>query len=37
MAKIETPRPVRGTQDMLGDTADRFVHVVTSFERVRRL
>lgn len=37
MAKIETPRPVRGTQDMLGDTADRFVHVVETFERVRRL
>jgi histidyl-tRNA synthetase len=37
MAKIETPRPVRGTQDMLGDTADRFATVVESFERVRRL
>lgn len=37
MAKIETPRPVRGTQDMLGDMADRFVHVVNSFERVRKL
>lgn len=37
MAKIETPRPVRGTQDMLGDGADRFVHVVETFERVRRL
>jgi histidyl-tRNA synthetase len=37
MAKIETPRPVRGTQDMLGETADRFVHVVETFERVRRL
>ncbi len=37
MAKIETPRPVRGTQDMLGDTADRFAHVVETFERVRRL
>ena len=37
MAKIETPRPIRGTQDMLGDTADRFTHVVETFERVRRL
>ncbi len=37
MAKIETPRPVRGTQDMLGETADRFAHVVATFERVRRL
>jgi histidyl-tRNA synthetase len=37
MAKIETPRPVRGTQDMLGETADRFHHVVTMFDRVRRL
>ena len=37
MAKIETPRPIRGTQDMLGEVADRFVHVVESFERVRRL
>jgi histidyl-tRNA synthetase len=37
MAKIETPRPVRGTQDMLGEAADRFVHVVETFERVRRL
>jgi histidyl-tRNA synthetase len=37
MAKGNTPRPIRGTQDMLGDTADRFVHVVETFERVRRL
>lgn len=37
MAKIETPRPIRGTQDMLGDMADRFIHVVEAFERVRRL
>jgi len=37
MAKIETPRPVRGTQDMLGETADRFTHVVETFELVRRL
>ena len=35
--KIPTPQPVRGTQDMLGDFADRFAHVVETFERVRRL
>ncbi len=37
MAKIETPRPIRGTQSMLGDEADRFHHVVETFDRVRRL
>jgi histidyl-tRNA synthetase len=37
MAKIETPKPIRGTQDMLGETADRFQHVVEVFDRVRRL
>ncbi len=37
MAKIQTPRPIRGTQDMLGETADRFAHVVETFERVRKL
>lgn len=40
-ARIETPRPIRGTQDMLGGTpdslADRFAYVVETFERVRRL
>ncbi|MBN8843824.1 MAG: histidine--tRNA ligase [Sphingomonadales bacterium] len=36
-AKIATPQPVRGTQDMLGDFADRFSYVVDAFERVRRL
>ncbi|HEX7873568.1 MAG TPA: histidine--tRNA ligase [Sphingobium sp.] len=35
--RIETPRPIRGTQDMLGDMADRFAHVVDTFDRVRRL
>lgn len=35
--RIETPRPIRGTQDMLGETADRFAHVVDTFDRVRRL
>jgi len=37
MSRIETPRPVRGTQDMLGEQARRFGHVVETFERVRRL
>jgi histidyl-tRNA synthetase len=37
MAKIETPRPIRGTQDMLGEQAARFNHVVETFERVRKL
>jgi histidyl-tRNA synthetase len=37
MAKGNTPQPVRGTQDMLGESADRFTHVVETFERVRRL
>ena len=36
-ARIPTPQAVRGTQDMLGDFADRFAHVVETFERVRRL
>ena len=37
MAKIETPRPIRGTQSMIGEDADRFHHVVQTFDRVRRL
>src|SRR5215475_16064158 len=37
MAKIETPKPIRGTQDMLGESEERFSHVVATFERVRRL
>ncbi len=37
MARSDTPHPVRGTQDMIGDTADRFQHVVDTFDRVRRL
>ena len=37
MAQIQTPQPVRGTQSMLGDEADRFHAVVTAFDRVRRL
>src|SRR3546814_27338 len=37
MARIETPKPVRGTQDMIGETAARFERVVSVFDRVRRL
>jgi histidyl-tRNA synthetase len=37
MPKPEIPRSVRGTQDMLGETADRFARVVETFDRVRRL
>jgi histidyl-tRNA synthetase len=37
MSKIETPRPIRGTQDMLGEQALRFGHVVDTFDRIRRL
>lgn len=35
--RIPTPQAIRGTQDMLGDFAERFTHVVETFERVRRL
>ncbi|MBK5265338.1 MAG: histidine--tRNA ligase [Alphaproteobacteria bacterium] len=37
MARIETPRPIRGTQDMIGETQARFAHVIAAFDRVRRL
>lgn len=37
MAKIQTPQPVRGTQDIFGEDQERFQHVVGTFERVRRL
>lgn len=37
MSKVQTPQPVRGTQDMVGETEERFAHVVATFERVRRL
>ncbi len=37
MARVETPRPIRGTQSMFGEAADRFHHVVQAFDRVRRL
>ena len=37
MSKAQTPHAVRGTQDMIGETAERFGHVVATFDRVRRL
>jgi histidyl-tRNA synthetase len=37
MARIETPRPIRGTQDIFGEDQRRFGRVVDAFERVRRL
>lgn len=37
MARIETPKPIRGTQDMIGETAARFERVVAVFDHVRRL
>ncbi|MCW3797637.1 histidine--tRNA ligase [Sphingomonas sp. BN140010] len=37
MAQINIPQPVRGTQSLLGDEAERFHAVVSAFERVRRL
>jgi histidyl-tRNA synthetase len=37
MAKIETPKAVRGTQDIIGENAARFQTVVAAFDRVRRL
>ena len=37
MARIETPRRVRGTQDIFGEEQRRFAHVLDTFERVRRL
>jgi len=37
MSRIETPRPVRGTQDIFGAEAEAFAHVVEVFERVRKL
>ena len=32
-----TPHAIRGTQDMLGEEAERFHYVVDTFDRVRRL
>lgn len=37
MAKVQTPKPVRGTQDIFGEDQERFQHVVETFEHVRRL
>jgi histidyl-tRNA synthetase len=37
MARIETPRRVRGTQDIFGDDQRRHAHVLDTFERVRKL
>ncbi len=36
-SKPETPRPVRGTQDIFGADAEAFAFVVETFERVRKL
>ena len=33
----KTPQPVRGTQSLLGEEADRFHAVIVAFDRVRRL
>ena len=37
MPRIETPRRVRGTQDIFRDDQRRHAHVLETFERVRRL
>ncbi|OQW44981.1 MAG: histidine--tRNA ligase [Proteobacteria bacterium SG_bin6] len=37
MARIETPRPIRGTQDIFGEDQRRFHRVVEAFDHVRRL
>jgi histidyl-tRNA synthetase len=37
MAKPETPRRIRGTQDIFGDEQRCFAHVLSTFERVRAL
>ncbi len=37
MARIETPKRVRGTQDIFGDEERRFARVVEAFDRVRKL
>jgi histidyl-tRNA synthetase len=37
MARIETPRRIRGTQDIFGDEQRRFARVLEAFEHVRRL
>jgi len=37
MARIETPRRIRGTQDLFGPEQRRFACVLEAFEKVRRL
>ena len=37
MARIETPRRIRGTQDIFGEDQRRHAHVLETFERVRKL
>ncbi len=37
MSKTQTPRPIRGTQDIFGAEAEAFAFVVETFERVRKL
>ena len=37
MARIETPRPIRGTQDIFGDDQRRFARVLEAFDHVRKL
>jgi len=37
MARIETPKPIRGTQDIFGDDQRRFARVADAFDRVRKL
>jgi histidyl-tRNA synthetase len=37
MARIETPKRIRGTQDIFGEEQRRFARVLETFERVRRL
>jgi len=37
MARIETPRPIRGTQDIFGDEQRRFARVLEAFDHVRKL
>ncbi|WP_404336861.1 histidine--tRNA ligase [Sphingomonas sp. MMS12-HWE2-04] len=37
MARIETPKRIRGTQDIFGEEQRRFAHVLGAFERVRAL
>src|SRR3546814_13870021 len=37
MSSIPKPQRIRGTQDMIGEAAARFAHVVAVFDRVRRL